>query len=106
MTALEILTGARALLSDKGAWTKGESWRTADGEPTMIRERAACFCVYGAIAAHVPTHTKSNVAANRLIEEVVGYPCANEWNDAPERKHSEVLEALDKAIELAKERNL
>lgn len=106
MTALELLTETRALLSKPEAWTKGESWRTVDGEPTNLRERAACFCVYGALDFVHPGTSSARANATSLLEDAVGTLYAHEWNDAPERTHSEVLEALDKAIELAKERNL
>lgn len=100
-TTVQILEEARELLSDESRWTKGVIARKANGSPTIVRDKkATCFCSIGAI--YKVSNNLHIVHTTELLHKVVG-DSISYFNDAPERKHSEVLEAFDKAIELAKE---
>lgn len=102
-TTVQILEEARELLSDESRWTQGVVARTMDGKPTLVENKeAVCFCSLGAIGKQSDRYSSLEVKAVRTLQQVVGNGVSC-FNDAPERKHSEILEAFDKAIKLAKE---
>ena len=50
MTALEVLRGARALISDRARWTSGANARTANGRRVPFDEEdAVAWCAQGAL---------------------------------------------------------
>lgn len=101
-TTVQILTEARELLSDESRWTKGVVARKESGEPVLPNHPEACsFCTLGAIAK-VAEGDEVYYPVMSILRHVMGQTITF-FNDAPERKHSEVLEAFDKAIALAKE---
>lgn len=101
-TTVQILEEARELLSDESRWTQGVIARKANGRPTILEDNeAVCFCSLGAIGKQSDRYSSLEVQAVRTLQKAVGTGVSC-FNDAPERKHSEVLEAFDKAIELAK----
>lgn len=101
-SAVQVLTEARELLSDENKWTQGWLARDKDGEPVDERQvEAVCFCSVGAIYVTSDPFTPVPYSARKYLEAIVGN--VPNWNDHTNRKHSEILEAFDKAIELAKE---
>lgn len=102
MTPLEILIAAREWLTQPDRWTKGASWKNAIGGHCKNRKEVYCTCVYGAISL-MTEELELIENATHFLEKAVETEFANEWNDAPERTHAEVLVAFDRAIELAKE---
>jgi hypothetical protein len=95
MTTLEILKGARELLSDPARWTQGHAARTAAGRKTSYQDPdAVCYCPWGAL------RLVGGLGAD-LVVLSLGFEGTSEffaWNDAPERTHTEVLARFDKAV--------
>jgi hypothetical protein len=98
MTTKECLIAARKRIEDPKHWTRGSYFDTV------------AYCAIGCIRAsflddpyeqihredfivYADALRKLSIAAN--TEEIV------HWNDAPERRHEEVLAAFDRAIQLA-----
>jgi hypothetical protein len=103
--SLEILKGARELLSDPTRWAKGYYAYTADGQQTSpVTPEAACFCVWGALDKVTGTFFGPDAFAagmylgNQLPE---GWPSLANFNDAEETTHADLLALFDKAIESA-----
>jgi hypothetical protein len=95
------------LLSDPARWNHDGGWAMdAIGLPTYYTDRqATCFCVDGAIR-RIYGGGDDLAAENAWYKfvEVAGIDIAArggeevwEWNDAPERTHAEVLEAVKRA---------
>lgn len=103
VTPVEILEKTRDLLSDPVSWTQHTWARNERGELTDYRGADACkFCIGGAFFRTAEGSERS--VRIRAWDHVMVATYSNTfiWNDAPERTHAEVLEALDKAIELAR----
>lgn len=84
-------------LSDPAAWTKGASARDAQGNPVHETSgQAVSWCLGGAINCH-----PSRKDIFRSIVGVIGEGLIAPWNDHPNRMHDEVMQVLDRAIELA-----
>lgn len=98
VTTLDTLRRARELLSEPNSWTQGTYARDAQGKRCYIWEDCrVCLCVEGALfSAHEDIEVC--VAARDAFEGSLGGAPLDEWNDAPERTHAEVLEAFDRAI--------
>lgn len=99
---LYILTQARELLSDPKKWTKHAIARKNNGNFVAAdSEKAVCWCAMGAM------HRFGNAWRTKVekyfytANEISDY-CVEDWNNAKERTHDDVLKAFDKAIELAK----
>ena len=104
----DVLRKARALIEEPDHWIKVYGCTDRAGNPVeAYSEAACCFCIWGALS-HV---TKNTFKAHELAALVTGHPYEDkdyytpwvDWNDAPERTHSEVLAAFDKAIALAEQ---
>lgn len=81
------------LIATPDKWTKGEMAKDADGFPVFsTQDSAVCWCLLGAI------NRACGIDANRVvIFNKLGFKKINEltdWNDAPERTHSDVLARL------------
>ena len=89
------LKAVRALLAEPTAWTKGAMSRDKQGSPEYPRASpTVCWCALGAIT------TRSPLAREQLRQEL-GFDTdwqITEWNDAPERTHSDVITLLDTTI--------
>lgn len=97
MSPLDVLRGARELLSDPARWTKGVNARDAAGERVgILSVDAACWCMWGALDKVRGTSGWDD-AVEALRAAVGGAPVSC-WNDAPARTHAEVLAAFDRAI--------
>lgn len=107
LSTIELLQGARALLTPPQNWTQGYSARKADGtEAVVTTDEAVCWCLSGALewAYQVQPTKRSdfNDARFHLRREIIAstmHAGIVSFNDAPDRKHHEVLAALDRTIE-------
>jgi superfamily II helicase len=104
---LEILTRARALLSEEVNWTQNSFARTADGVPIQAEDPKACkFCMVGALnRANFEANTNwwvERIAATDVLRCAIGGSITG-YNDNPYCQHSNVLKAFDRAIACAKE---
>lgn len=102
MTALEILTAARAKVAQ--GWVQG------------AYARGGCYCVSGAITEAVtgspdlwPKSWADRASpwcvARELLSRAIGANSVDDivsFNDAPGRTQAEVVAAFDKAIEMAR----
>lgn len=89
------------LLSDPARWTQGAFARHADGIPdSPSAVFATCWCIAGAIAK---VYSRGKMDGGSYHEmrlkmlEVTDTEGLAEFNDAPERTHAEVLEAVRRA---------
>ena len=109
MSTLEELKAVRELLSDPEHWTRGAFARDAQGgEISPASPEAACWCIGGA-AMYMASEPgwdfiqllDASLPVLRAVGDVIG--CTDvgfigDWQDAPDRTHAEVLDALDRAI--------
>lgn len=85
------------LLADPARWTKGDSARDHRGHGVAsIHPDACCFCVLGAMSRIYEIGTRAYNDAKHRLGLVASFGFAS-WNDAPERTHAEVLEAVRRA---------
>jgi hypothetical protein len=105
-TVAEKLREARALIA-KG-WTQDAEARNAAGadiqdvDPAFEDVEPVCWCAAGAIfwATGIDEYsTAADVLVAAIGERTRHF--IPQWNDAPERTQAEVLQAFDRAIELA-----
>jgi hypothetical protein len=95
---------ARNLLSDEGSWTQGWFAHDAQGKQIDPTDDGACrWCAVGAVRKAnkdlgFEPQTYPVVAAEQVLRSVVK-GSISEWNDDGERNHSQVLSALDTAID-------
>lgn len=99
-------TSVADLLSDPARWTQGAIKRDAAGNATYAGgEPAVCWCLDGAVLevygrGNIIWATQQVERARERLREAIGLPESVElyqWNDAPGRKHAEVLAAVVKA---------
>ena len=97
----EHLARARTVLAKRDVWTQDAYARDVAGRIVESQSPAAVrFCCSGALyTTEHPLH--GSVAARALVSRVIGHDL-EVWNDAPGRKHNEVLDAFDRAILLAR----
>lgn len=114
-----ILRGARTMLADPAAWTKGTSARDAQGLDVsdVLSPEAACFCAVGAVfkAANYSNRSMEGrvegaptYGALRYLKTYVRKytdPIFNGeihlYNDSGTTTHEDVLRMFDYAIEQA-----
>lgn len=96
MHTKQHLQAARELLSDESRWTKRSYARDVNGHPCSAKSPDACkWCLLGAIQA---TRVSPFSMAADAVEALIGYQ-VDVFNDACYRKHTEVLQLIDKAID-------
>lgn len=120
MKISEVLCGARELLSDQDRWTRGAFARDSIDNPIApVKSGAVRWCLVGACVR--VTHAENGLLESRLILDntfsIVSGLIPEEftedrddddackigsWNDHPDRTHEEVIEVLDKAIEIVR----
>jgi hypothetical protein len=107
-TALEVLQEARNILESPGRWCQLHYALNDQGTSTdPLDPRAQRFCLLGAIerAAHhlgFPYWTRREPDLLAPLYELVQGPIT-EFNDAPERKHKDILDLLDQTIKKLEE---
>jgi len=108
-TPIEILQAAKAVIDHPLKWTVGSYARDGADREVPINSPDACkFCLIGALykgfgysyAPDIHDKLDFRIAWNALsdVTECEGQKLAP-WNDALGRDHSEVIEAIDAAIE-------
>lgn len=97
----EHLGRARTLLAERDVWTQDAYARDVAGRIVDSQSADAVrFCCSGAL--YTTEHPlQGSVAARAVVSRVIGHDL-EVWNDAPGRKHKEVIAAFDRAIALAK----
>jgi Fe-S-cluster formation regulator IscX/YfhJ len=89
------------LLESPERWKQGNAWGAKDKQFAATREEATCFCVIGAIAYiygdEYGSVTMKCFDMRKKLELIVGTHAIVNWNDDPNRTHTEVLEAVRKA---------
>lgn len=95
------LERARILLAQRDVWTQNAYARdVADRIVDSQSADAVRFCCSGALyTTEHPLH--GSVAARAIVSRVIGHDL-EVWNDAPGRRHKEVIDAFDRAITLAR----
>lgn len=108
MKPSEILAKARELLSDPKRWTQGALSRNALGEwaEDELVPESCQWCVEGAYRQAHPNNRpsmKCDQGWAYLLAAIGGDKTIPpyEWNDSPSRTHAEVLDALERAEQLA-----
>lgn len=99
MIAPTIITlrRTRKLLTPREAWTQGDLALDADGNSVSPDDDRACsWCLLGA-TEHVAINYHLSLSADIALGATLGAD-VDEWNDAPERKHAEVLDLIDRTI--------
>jgi hypothetical protein len=104
VTPLEALKAARAKIEKPENWTKCTFARDRCGIPvSSISGYAVCWCSGGAVLSATKSGPiQAAVIAMNYLDYVTDGNFVS-FNDAPKRKHEEVLAAFDKAIALAEE---
>lgn len=98
-TVADKLREARALI-ERG-WTQEEFARSKTGRTVKTNSpQAVCWCAYGALI-QVDGESDAYPWLCKAIDPEGDM--VTRWNDAPERTQAEVLEAFDKAIDLAEQ---
>jgi hypothetical protein len=115
MTTLALLRATRDLLSDASRWTKGVGVRSASGGEVMwwYEPEARSWDLGHAMARAGNYGPRESLIADASFNDAegflfraIGLPQEAHlfaWNDAPERTHADILNALDGAIALATE---
>jgi len=106
-TPIEILQAAKAVIDHPLKWTVGSYARDGADREVPINSPDACkFCLMGAVfkATGRPFGPADNekepfAIAWKALRGVTGYPALGQFNDALGREHSEIIEAIDAAIE-------
>lgn len=107
MKPSELLIKAKAVIADPEHWTKGWYAQDAKGRSTgPAKSNAVCWCSAGALkkVAHEESTYSTRFAAAKYLVEVAaefGYSGIPDFND--NSSHETVMQAWDKAIQLAKE---
>ncbi len=107
-TILGKLRGARHLIGDPEKWVKGMVACDAKGEEIHPEEPTAVrWCLEGALRAAGVSTVFAADPAIMLVNMATGVETGklDDWNDADERVHAEVVDAIDKAIALAEDFN-
>jgi hypothetical protein len=112
MKTVDVLKGAKELVA-KG-WCQGTRAMDKDGQRVDPKDpNAVRWCLLGSVAAVSPRMVEE-IYASVVLQEVArgmagrwGLHSLNyiSYNDDESRTHEDVLEFLDKAIELAESKN-
>lgn len=103
MKPSEILAKAADLIAPEGAWTQGSYALSANGDTAPPEDpEAVCWCASGAILRVAPSEDAARVA-RRIVMETNQLFSLGQWNDRPSRTQAEVVAALRKASDLARE---
>jgi hypothetical protein len=106
MKTVDVLIQAKALIADPSNWIQGKYYK-------KVVDGRECFCSLGAISKAMKPEINfdiesfeldwTNNEAEKLLSKVVNHGPTTfaRYND--EHTHAEVMEAFDKAIELAKQ---
>lgn len=108
----DILRKARKKIEEPECWTKG-NWAIDDYGDSVesVSEDATIFCLAGAIRSAIFSEDPGTIKGKShpccvYIMDAIKYKTGNDdyitsFNDLDKTMHSDVLEVLDKAIEVA-----
>ena len=103
MKTSEILSKAADLIEPEGRWTT--VWCAIDkngiGHLNGNVKDATCWCAIGAVEKSAGGYDAN--AALLFVRDVIDGEFIDDWNDAEGRTQAEVVSALRKASELAKQ---
>ncbi len=102
---VEILIAAKALIDTPEKWTKGVLARRSPTSPFSCAARdpeATCWCAQGALVRVTQPFSSKLIQAESLLEKAMGTDVPV-FNDGHHTTHADVMDAFDRAIELAKE---
>lgn len=102
---VEILIAAKALIDTPEKWTKGALARKSLTSPFSCATRdpeATCWCAMGALVHVTPPLSFAVARAEWLLRRSMGTSIPV-FNDGHHTTHADVMDAFDRAIELAKE---
>lgn len=93
LSVIDILKGARDILSDPHRWHQGDTWRA---DRTGVCLRGACMLAAGLKHPLVVDTPETRTYYQALIElrERAGTANVEEFNDADSTVHADVLELL------------
>lgn len=107
----QLLKATRKKLELPSSWTQHASARDAEHRSILALEPTAiCWCLSGALQSAMSEINISNRAETRLgAEKIIGKVLEMDgcrtnivrWNDNPWRRHHEVVQMLDRAVEKA-----
>lgn len=104
MKPSEQLRAAARLIDTPEKWTRWYYAKDKHGNPLFADELnyGVCFCAVGAIAA-AANSTFCEATGSDAYEYLRGWVGhrVQYWNDAPGRTHTEVLDAFERAAQLA-----
>src|SRR5512146_154857 len=100
--SIQVLRAARKLIEKRERWCQGAYNKDAAGIGDVDRTDAVSWCAEGAIFHVKERWCSGHSDALALMIEVISCDHLPAWNDQLCRKHSEVLEAFDRAIAAAK----
>lgn len=96
----ETLRAARALITPRGAWTKGTFAR--DSRSVVVHARDAVAVRWCALGALERVDGRYEMEAQNVLSRAIGEGIVG-FNDAKRTKHKDILAAYDKAIALAEQ---
>lgn len=102
MKPSEALRKARQLITPEGAWIKGK-WAEDENHIDHLQGKdpgAICFCASGAVQKIKNVSFAEVKEEEEFFRRVTGEGFEN-YNDAFDRTHAEVLDAFDRAADLA-----
>jgi len=96
MTPREVLISAKALIDTPEKWWRGEY--RPDSDTSISCVQTATYKAWNS-----PNNNSADVYCDAMnfLGRATGARYIPSWNDAPERTHAEVMDAFDRAIELA-----
>jgi hypothetical protein len=107
-----VLRDTRKILQERQHWTQCVSAADRNGQVVdTLDDRAFCFCLIGAIDRAIqPYKIEASGVTDKILNAIsalkfnreFAYISIIDFNDDSNRKHEEILQVLDKAIERAK----
>lgn len=99
MTTLEVLRGARELLSEPGSFCKSAQARDRQGNSVGYSHPDACsWCTVWATLKAAHGNNEASAAAIHALRAALGRDDLMSWSDSPSTKQEDVLALLDRAI--------
>lgn len=111
-TPIDYLQAVQKLIEKPDNWLQNDVVQNDSGEESGFgRVDASKFCLFGAcahlrergVADHIYRH--ADTALDIAADQRTGIANFIEFNDAPGRKHAEVLSLIDDAIEISRQKD-
>lgn len=104
---LKVLVNTRCLIMV--GWTQGSSARDSLGRRVdVLSKDARCYCLTGAVirscySGDIPPDSRLEVVTLQYLIEAIPFSHSRDiitWNDIPWRTKEQVIQVIDRAIEL------